>query len=295
MKPPKFDGKTHLDEFIVAFENCAQFNHWSKYDKAAYLRNSLSGSASQLLRGSASDSYSELVGKLERRYGTEGQQERFRAEIRCRRRKKGESVAELAEDIRCLMALAYPGDQAVDVYAAIARDSFLTALDDPELEEHVRYQEPEDLDEACRIALRYEVIHNAVYAEPPRYRDRQARQGVEEAETDSEETDETGDCEEKWNQKSENPRLPTDVRSAKAEATGDSGQAGQNIEGSAGSGALRTKASHRGRKQVTNVTEGSGKEEQRPRCKPASSYFLGTSHQSIGVIPSTATGTVQKK
>ena len=105
MKAPKFDGKTPLDEFIIAFENCARFNGWSKYDKAAYLRNSLTGNASQLLRNSANDTYSELVGKLERRYGTKGQQERFRAEIRCRRRKKDESVAELAEAIRGLMTL----------------------------------------------------------------------------------------------------------------------------------------------------------------------------------------------
>ena len=100
MKPPKYDGRTPLDEFIIAFNNCAQFNRWSSSDKAAYLKNSLTGGAAQLLRDSANSTYKELIAKLERRYGTKNQQERYRTEIRYRIRKKGESVPELAQAIR---------------------------------------------------------------------------------------------------------------------------------------------------------------------------------------------------
>ena len=76
------------------------------------LRNPLSDNASQFLRHSAKDSYTELVGKLEQRYGTRNQKEKYRAEIRRRWRRKDEPVTELAESIRRLMVLAYPGDQA---------------------------------------------------------------------------------------------------------------------------------------------------------------------------------------
>ncbi len=57
MKPPKFDGKVPLDEFLIAFENCALFNERSKGDKAANLRNSLTGGAAQLLCDSAKSSH----------------------------------------------------------------------------------------------------------------------------------------------------------------------------------------------------------------------------------------------
>ena len=33
MKPPTFDGKTPLDEFLISFENCAKFNGWSSMIK----------------------------------------------------------------------------------------------------------------------------------------------------------------------------------------------------------------------------------------------------------------------
>ena len=100
MKPPRFDGRSPLEEFLIAFENCAEFNGWSVRDKAAHLKNSLFGNATQLLRDSARCTYRELLDKLERRYGTKGQQEKYRTEIRCRRRRKDEPITELAESIR---------------------------------------------------------------------------------------------------------------------------------------------------------------------------------------------------
>ena len=82
MKPPKFYGRTPLDEFTIAFENCASFNKWSSEDKAAHLKNALTGNASQLLRDSARSTYAELLEKLEKRYGTKYKQERYRTEVR---------------------------------------------------------------------------------------------------------------------------------------------------------------------------------------------------------------------
>ena len=164
MKPPKFEGKGLLEEFIIAFENCAIFNKWSSSDKAAHLRNSLTGTATQLLRDSANSSYAELLAKLERRYGTKNMQEKYRTELRCRRRRKDEPVTELAEAIRGLMMLAYPGEQSDAMSVVMARDSFLAALNDPDLEERVRYHEPQSIDDACRIAQRFEVIRSAVRA-----------------------------------------------------------------------------------------------------------------------------------
>ena len=88
-------------------------------------------------------------------------EEKFQTELRCRRRNRGESLRELAQDIRNLMAMAYPGEKS-GLSEHIARDSFLTALGDAELELKVREREPKNLGEAVGIAQRIELFRNTV-------------------------------------------------------------------------------------------------------------------------------------
>ena len=57
------------------------------------------------------------------------------------------------------MALAYPGESG-RLSEMMARDAFLTALDDIGLEVRVREHEPVDLDAALRLAIRLEVYNN---------------------------------------------------------------------------------------------------------------------------------------
>jgi len=64
-------------------------------------------------------------------------EEKFQTKLRCRRGSKGESLPEFVRDIRRLMAMAYPGEKS-SLSEHIARDSFLTALGDAELELKVR-------------------------------------------------------------------------------------------------------------------------------------------------------------
>jgi len=59
------------------------------------------------------------------------------------------------------MALAYPGEKS-RMSENIARDSFLTALNDPELELKIREREVASFDEALKIAQRLEVFKSAV-------------------------------------------------------------------------------------------------------------------------------------
>ena len=131
LKPEKFDGRGSFETFMYMFENCATYNNWGKKDKLAHLRWSMTGIAAQLLWDSDSLKYSELVEKLRSRFGGKGMEERFQNDLRCRRRAKGESLRELAQDVRRLMALAYPGEKS-SLSEHIARDAFLMALEDPE-------------------------------------------------------------------------------------------------------------------------------------------------------------------
>ena len=123
MKPDKFDGKGSYETFLYQFENCARYNEWDMTDKVAHLRWSLTGIAAQLLWGTEDATYDQLLEKLRNRFGGRGMEEKFPNELRCRRRARGETLRELAQDVQRLMALAYPGEKS-SLSEHIARDAF---------------------------------------------------------------------------------------------------------------------------------------------------------------------------
>ena len=182
MKPEKFDGRSSFETFMCMFENCVQYNKWGERDKRAQLRGSLTGIAAQLLWDTDKLTYDELVEKLQARFGGKDIAERFQTELRYRRRQKGETIRELAQDIRRLMSLAYPREKS-KLADQIARDAFLIALDDAEFEVKIREREPPDLDTAEKIAQRCEVARGIVDA-TSNNRHRFTRQIVEEEKCD---------------------------------------------------------------------------------------------------------------
>jgi len=100
--------------------------------------------------------YEELMQRIIQRFGNEGQEEMFRSQLRNRKRRRGETLQNLYNDIWMLMSLTYPGFEASQFSQLIAKDIFLTSLDDINLEMRCREREPKDLDAALRIALRLE-------------------------------------------------------------------------------------------------------------------------------------------
>jgi hypothetical protein len=168
MKPGRFDGTQSLETFLAQFATCAEYNRWSEKDKCAFLKCALSGGAAQLLWDAGNPeklTYEQLKEKLEARYGSVGQAEKFRVELQSRRRRSGESLTDLHADIRRLMAMAYPGAHGNSVCELIARDHFLTALGDRQLELKLREREPGDLDTALRLALRLEAYASSLKRE----------------------------------------------------------------------------------------------------------------------------------
>jgi len=164
--PDKFNGSTSVEAFLAQYEACARYNKWKENDKLAHLCWCLSGPASQILWDvgpSHELSYKQLVQKVRQRFGNEGQEERFQAELRTRKRKRGESLQILHQDIRRLMSLAYPGETS-RFSELLAKDSFLSALEDPQFELKCREHEPKDLGTALRVAMRLEKYEKAVGA-----------------------------------------------------------------------------------------------------------------------------------
>ena len=81
--------------------------------------------------------------------------ERYRAELHSRRRNKGESVQDVYQDIRRLLALGFPGESGI-LLEMIGRDAFLSALADPALRIRVLDQQPRTLDDALSCVVRME-------------------------------------------------------------------------------------------------------------------------------------------
>ena len=78
-------------------------------------------------------------------------------ELKSRRRRKGEQLQEVFQDIKRLMALAFPGE--VGTMAEItAIDTFTDALADRELRKQVLQRSPATLAEALTWAIHIEAI-----------------------------------------------------------------------------------------------------------------------------------------
>jgi hypothetical protein len=156
-------GASSIETFLIQFDVCAAYNKWGKRDKRAQLKCCLSGPAAQILWDDGPDestSYEDLVPKLKTRFGAVGLHECFSAELRARRRKNNESIAELHSDIKRLMTLAFPDSAHSKLGQVIARDHFIAALGDRELEYKVKERDPETLEDAFKAAIRVETPKN---------------------------------------------------------------------------------------------------------------------------------------
>jgi hypothetical protein len=129
---------------------------WSEADRLFHLQASLDGPAGQILWDAGPQSTAdEVIRLLRARFGTADQAERFRAELRSRRRHKGESLQSLYNDISRLMALSFTGPSN-STTQIVGRDAFLDALDNDNLRIRILEREPQTLEAALKIASKLE-------------------------------------------------------------------------------------------------------------------------------------------
>ena len=172
LKLEKYDGQSPIEAFLAKYEICAKHNLWDSSERLSQLMCSLTGTASQVLwefNASGVTTWNDLVTKLRARYGSSDQTALYRTQLRTRRQKEGEGLPSLAQDIRRLMVLAYPG-AATEMSEMVAIDAFLDALIDPELALRVRDREPTTLDLACQYATRLEANQRTRAKEDPHER-----------------------------------------------------------------------------------------------------------------------------
>lgn len=158
----KFDGTTPLDVFLDQFETVAEYNDWSSKDKAVHLKTSLKGGAAQLVSSlcPGSRNYKEMIEALKRSYAASGQESVYTAELRTLRRRRGEPLNSLYQNVARLMGLAFPGGASL-MRDRLGVEYFLDALDDESLRFRVCERSPNDLESAYYIALNLEAYERS--------------------------------------------------------------------------------------------------------------------------------------
>ena len=112
----------------------------------------LVGTAGQILFDAGKQStVCRIVALLKACFGSENQSERFRAELRSRKRTEGEPLQKLYQEVRRLMSLAYPCESSV-LSDIVGRDAFMEALDGQALRVRILEKEPKNMDDALNIA-----------------------------------------------------------------------------------------------------------------------------------------------
>jgi hypothetical protein len=162
---------THVSKPFVKFENCSAYFDLISKDRLYHLKNSLEDMAGQTLWDTGPKTTAkQIIALLRKRFGHANQAERFRAELKSRRRRKGESLKDLYQDIARLKALAYPGptSKASDI---IACDAFLDALNDHALIVRILEKGVRNVEQAFDWATRLEAYDKRVIPEQLAERD----------------------------------------------------------------------------------------------------------------------------
>ena len=163
--PDRYDGRTSWKEYYNHFESCAMINRWNDGQKAQFLAASLRGSAQKVLSRlgditTTHAQYDDLIRLLQQRYGTNGQAEKYLWQLRSRKRRQSESLAELGQSILELTELAYPelDGSAID---RLARQYFTEAIPDQSIRMDLYRERPRSLDECIRSAVSIEAYLQA--------------------------------------------------------------------------------------------------------------------------------------
>ena len=182
MKPATYDGSVAWMDYKAHFDACAELNGWTDQQKGLYLSVSLRGQAQGVFGNleSGKHDYGDLVRALEERFAPPNQTELYRVQLRERRQKASESMAELGQDIRRLTNLAYPKAPS-DVRETLAKEQFVDSLVNTEMRLKIKQARPVDLNDAVRHAVELEAFYRA--------ESRQAGQGFINTAVSSEQVD----------------------------------------------------------------------------------------------------------
>ncbi|GBM66532.1 hypothetical protein AVEN_133236-1, partial [Araneus ventricosus] len=163
IKSLTFDGQTSCTVFKTQFDIVSSTNGWMDFMKASQLVASLRGSAAEVLQGIPADKLTDLTTiekALESRFGDSHLTQFYRAQLKTRRQKPGESLEELAADVERLMSLAY-AECPLDVRKSLAVQFFADVIRDEETQLSTRLMDFTDLKLALAYSMKFESAKTA--------------------------------------------------------------------------------------------------------------------------------------
>ena len=174
IKLSEYDGTTPWPIFCGLFESCSEFNRWDEAERTIHLQVALRGAAQQVLwtDGRVRWKSEDLLTELSKRFSPESQIDQYRAALFARRRRRGETIENLGQDIARLAALAFPGpkDQTKEM---LAIDAFIRAIDNADMGFHMkRTASVKTLADAVCYGQQYEAAYacrgdeDSMYVEP---------------------------------------------------------------------------------------------------------------------------------
>jgi len=126
---PYDNRKEPFESYFQRFESHARHYEWDDDEKMFQLETTLGDAGGTVLWDSGEFStYERLASHLKSRFGSSTQAERFALKLTSRRRKPGETIHELYEDCKRLMALAHPSLRGSSA-DSVAMQAFAAAVD----------------------------------------------------------------------------------------------------------------------------------------------------------------------
>ena len=109
VKPGTYDGTESWSDYLIQFNLIAEYCHWRDYEKSLQLAIHLRGTAQGVLadlRQVQRTNFTSLTSALAARFEPVQQSELHRVKLKIRVRRKGETLPELAQDVKKLIRLA---------------------------------------------------------------------------------------------------------------------------------------------------------------------------------------------
>ena len=154
-----YNGLSDLETFLFRSRNCVNYFNLDDEDQLFQFKNALVDSAGYIVTEiGVNTTIQEVIDLLRLRFGNENQQERFRGEMKSRKRRPGETLQQLYRDLCRLKSLAFGQETESSFSKLFMRDVFLDAVSDRELCKQILIQKPTTMEEALKLATHIEAI-----------------------------------------------------------------------------------------------------------------------------------------